>query len=68
MEDGNAAHGLRDLFSSVRANTTWLYLDIDRAAVKAMDISMADVFNTLQVNFGSLYVKRLQSLRPHLGR
>jgi multidrug efflux pump len=56
VKQGNDSQGLRDLFTSVRANTTWLYLDIDRAAVKAMDISMSDVFNTLQVNFGSLYV------------
>ncbi|MES1213868.1 MAG: efflux RND transporter permease subunit, partial [Singulisphaera sp.] len=56
VNEGNDSHHLRDLFTSVRANTTWLYLDIDRAAVKAMDISMGDVFNTLQVNFGSLYV------------
>jgi multidrug efflux pump len=56
VKQGNDTPGLRDLFTSVRANTTWLYLDIDRAAVKAMDISMSDVFNTLQVNFGSLYV------------
>jgi multidrug efflux pump subunit AcrB len=56
VNQGNGTPELRDLFTSVRANTTWLYLDIDRAAVKAMDISMTDVFNTLQVNFGSLYV------------
>jgi multidrug efflux pump subunit AcrB len=56
VNKGTETSGLRDLFTSVRANTTWLYLDIDRAAVKAMDISMTDVFNTLQVNFGSLYV------------
>ena len=56
VRTGNETPGLRDLFTSVRANTTWLFLDIDRAAVKAMDVSMGDVFNTLQVNFGSLYV------------
>ena len=56
VRQGNETPGLRDLFTSVRANTTWLYLDIDRAEVKAMDVSMSDVFNTLQVNFGSLYV------------
>jgi len=48
--------GLRDVFTSARANTTWLFLDIDRDAVKAMELSMADVFSALQVNFGSLYV------------
>ena len=47
---------LRDLFTSFRADTTWLELDIDRDAAKQMGINMADVFNALQVNFGSLYV------------
>ncbi|HEY2839900.1 MAG TPA: efflux RND transporter permease subunit [Pirellulales bacterium] len=47
---------LRDVFTSARADTTWYYLDIDRDAVKAMELSMAEVFATLQVNFGSLYV------------
>ena len=47
---------LRDLFSSFRANTTWLQLDIDRDAARKMGLSMADIFSSLQVNFGSLYV------------
>jgi multidrug efflux pump subunit AcrB len=47
---------LRDLFSSFRANTPWLYLDIDRSAAKRMGLNMSDVFNTLQVYLGSLYV------------
>jgi multidrug efflux pump subunit AcrB len=47
---------LRDLFSSFRANSPWLYLDIDREAAKRMGLNMADVFNTLQVYMGSLYV------------
>ncbi len=47
---------LDDLFTSFRANTPWLYLDIDRTAAKMMGVSMAEVFNTLQVYLGSLYV------------
>ena len=37
-------------------NTPWLYLDIDRAKAKTMGVSIGDVFNTLQVYLGSLYV------------
>ncbi len=48
--------GLKDLFSSFRAKTPWLYLDIDRTATRAHGVSMAEVFNTLQVYLGSLYV------------
>ncbi len=40
---------LRDTFTSFRANTPWLYLDIDRTAAKVMGVSMGEVFNTLQV-------------------
>jgi len=47
---------LRDVFTSFRADTTWLFLDVDRDAVKALGVSMADVFQSLQVNFGSLYI------------
>ena len=44
------------MFTSFRANTPWLYLDIDRTAAKTMGVSMDEVFNTLQVYLGSLYV------------
>ena len=53
---GNESHDLQDLFCSFRANSPWLYLDIDRSAAKRMGLNMADVFNTLQVYLGSLYV------------
>ena len=56
VRNGNSTPGLRDLFTSFRANTTWLQLDIDRDAVKSMGIALDDVFHALQVNFGSLYV------------
>jgi multidrug efflux pump len=56
VADGFENPKLRDLFSSFRANTTWLQLDIDRDAAKKMGLSMADIFSALQVNFGSLYV------------
>jgi multidrug efflux pump len=56
VADGFQTPGLRDLFTSFRANTPWLYLDIDRTAAKTLGVSMAEVFNTLQVYLGSLYV------------
>jgi multidrug efflux pump subunit AcrB len=56
VEAGKNVAALRDVFASFRANTPWLYLDIDRAAARRMGLSMADVFNTLQVYFGSFYV------------
>jgi multidrug efflux pump len=56
VAEGSQNAQLRDLFTSFRANTTWLQLQVDRDAARQMGISMADVFNALQVNFGSLYV------------
>ena len=53
---GRESPRLRDLFSSFRANTPWLYLDIDRSAAKRMGLDMGEVFNSLQVYLGSLYV------------
>ncbi|MFO1021832.1 MAG: multidrug efflux RND transporter permease subunit [Planctomycetales bacterium] len=56
VDQGSSTPGLAGLFCSFRADTAWLFLDIDRYAAKTMGLSMADVFETLQVYFGSLYV------------
>ena len=53
---GDLIPGLQGLFSSFRADTPWLYLDIDRTQAKTLGVSMTEVFNTLQVYLGSLYV------------
>jgi hydrophobe/amphiphile efflux-1 (HAE1) family protein len=53
---GNKTEGLQGLFTSFRANTPWLFLDIDRDKAKTMGVSMSEVFTVLQENFGSLYV------------
>jgi multidrug efflux pump len=55
-EEGNATPGLEGLFCSFRSDTPWLYLDIDRREAKSMGVSIKDVFDTLQADFGSLYV------------
>jgi multidrug efflux pump len=47
---------LQGLFTSFRANTPWLYLDIDRDKAKLAGVSISELFNTLQVYLGSLYV------------
>jgi len=56
VADGNQTPGLEGLFSSFRANTPWLFLDIDRDRVKMMGVSVGELFATLQVYLGSLYV------------
>ena len=47
---------MQGLFNSSRANTPWLYLDIDRTKCMALGVPVSDVFNTLQVYLGSYYV------------
>lgn len=54
--DGNQNSDLRGLFTSFRANTPWLYLNIDRTQAKTKGVSMGELFNVLQVFLGSLYV------------
>jgi multidrug efflux pump len=56
VEADRRTSGLADVFTSFRANTPWLYLDIDREAAKTMGVSITELFNTLQVYLGSLYV------------
>jgi hydrophobe/amphiphile efflux-1 (HAE1) family protein len=53
---GNQQPGITGVFSMFRSNTPQLYVDIDRTKVRSLDVSIQDVFNTLQVQMGSLYV------------
>ncbi len=54
---GNAQQGrLVGLFSSFSANQPQLFIDIDRVKAKAAQVSLQDVFSTLQIYVGSFYV------------
>jgi multidrug efflux pump len=48
--------GLTSLGHSSRASTPWLYLEIDRDKCQVLGVSVQNVFDTLQVYFGSYYV------------
>ena len=56
IEMGDKTPGLQELFTSFRADTPWLYLDINRTAARTKGVLMSEIFNTLQVYLGSLYV------------
>ncbi len=56
VAEGSRTPGLQGLYTSFRARTPWLYLDIDRTQARMMGVSMSEVFNVLQVYLGSLYV------------
>ncbi|HYC71748.1 MAG TPA: efflux RND transporter permease subunit [Opitutaceae bacterium] len=53
---GYQTPGLAGLFSSFTINTPQLEADVDRAKAKAQGVPLANVFETMQVNLGSLYV------------
>ncbi len=55
-DKGRKLPGIAGLFSSFRANAPQLYIDIDRTKCKTMNVSLNDVFNTLQVYMGGYYV------------
>ncbi len=46
----------QSLFSSFSASTPQLYYDLDRTKAKLLGLNLPDVFNTLQIELGSLYV------------
>ena len=56
VDEGAEVQGLTGLFSSFRADTPWLFIEIDRRAAKTMGVSLSGLFESLQVSFGSLYV------------
>ena len=56
IDEGNNSGVLRDLFSTSRADTPWLSLELDRSKCLALGVQVTDVFNTLQVYVGSYYV------------
>ncbi len=47
---------LANMLASFQTNAPQLQVDIDRVKVKSMGVSLTDVFETLQINLGSLYV------------
>ncbi len=53
---GNKQPGLTGLFTTFRSTVPQLFLDVDRTRVKSMDVPLKDVFDTLQIYLGSLYV------------
>ena len=47
---------LSGLFSTFRANTPQIHIDIDRPKLKQMGVPLTNVFDTLQIYMGSQYV------------
>ncbi|HTV92273.1 MAG TPA: efflux RND transporter permease subunit [Verrucomicrobiae bacterium] len=61
---GAAAHDprLTQVFTQFRINSPQLEVNVDRDKVKAMGASLGDVFETMEVDLGSLYVNNFTYL------
>ncbi len=53
---GNPKSSIGTPFSTYDINVPQLYADIDRTRAKQMGVRLSDVYDTMQVNLGSLYV------------
>lgn len=49
---------LTGVYTTFTSNTPQRYLDIDRTKAKTLQVSLNDLFSTLQINLGSLYVNQ----------
>lgn len=54
--EANVTPGLTGVFSTYKGNSPQLQIDVNRDKVKAMSISLTDLFTTLGVMLGSSYV------------
>jgi multidrug efflux pump len=56
MAKASQAPELAGMFSSFQINVPQLYADVDRTRAQQLGVSIPDVFDTLQIYLGSLYV------------
>ena len=48
--------GMARVFSTFRAGVPQVYVDVDRSLAKSINVPLANIFETLQIYLGSLYV------------
>ncbi|MBK1989327.1 efflux RND transporter permease subunit [Sphaerospermopsis aphanizomenoides BCCUSP55] len=56
MMRGNQTPGLQAVFSTFKANTPQIIIEVDRSKAKSLQVSIDDIFRTLQTYMGSRYV------------
>lgn len=56
LAKANARPELANLFTGFQVNVPQLYADVDRTKAQQLGVSVTDVFDTLQIYLGSLYV------------
>ncbi len=52
----NATPEIGSAFSTFRADSPQLFVDVDRRKAETLGIPLADIFTTLQANLGSIYI------------
>ena len=65
IEKQRAQPGMRNANTQFRANTPQLFLDIDRAQVASLGVSLNDVNQSLDIFLGSLYVTNFNEFGRH---
>jgi len=56
VDAGTRSPELQNLFSTFQPNAPLVFVDLDRSKAKALGVPVSDVFETLQVFMGGLYV------------
>lgn len=56
MAEANKSGRVQGVLTSFRAGVPQYFVDVDRVKAKAMGVPLSDVFDTLQIYLGSLYV------------
>ena len=54
--DANGQKALTNVYTTFRAGVPQLFAEVDRTKVKSLNVSLSDVFDTLQAYLGSAYV------------
>jgi len=55
----SALPGMTRVFTTFRASVPQLFVDVDRSLAKSIGVPLANIFQTLQIYLGSLYVNDL---------
>ncbi len=63
---GNPKSSIGTPFSSYDINVPQLFANVDRTRAKQMGMDLGDIYDTMQVNLGSLYVNDFTQLRQDL--
>jgi multidrug efflux pump len=56
MVNGSQTPGLDQVFTTFTAGVPQLFVDVDRVKAKSMNVALSDLYDTLQIYLGSLYV------------